>query len=49
MPSDFATIPYRKFDRPYWPRVVDRSAEPDKSGVCQSGGSRKDLLAELQR
>jgi microcystin degradation protein MlrC len=23
MPSDFAAIPYRKFNRPYWPRVVD--------------------------
>jgi microcystin degradation protein MlrC len=23
MPSDFAAIPYRKFDRPYWPRVAD--------------------------
>jgi microcystin degradation protein MlrC len=23
LPSDFATIPYRKFTRPYWPRVAD--------------------------
>jgi microcystin degradation protein MlrC len=23
MPSDFAAIPYRKFNRPYWPRVAD--------------------------
>ena len=23
MPSDFAAIPYRKFTRPYWPRVAD--------------------------
>ena len=23
MPSDFAAIPYRKFSRPYWPRVAD--------------------------
>jgi len=23
LPCDFATIPYRKFDRPYWPRVAD--------------------------
>jgi len=23
MPSDFASIPYRKFNRPYWPRVAD--------------------------
>jgi microcystin degradation protein MlrC len=23
MPSNFATIPYRKFNRPYWPRVAD--------------------------
>ena len=23
MPSDFATIPYRRFNRPYWPRVAD--------------------------
>ena len=23
MPSDFAMIPYRKFNRPYWPRVAD--------------------------
>jgi microcystin degradation protein MlrC len=23
MPADFATIPYRKFNRPYWPRVAD--------------------------
>ena len=23
MPADFATIPYRKFTRPYWPRVLD--------------------------
>jgi len=23
MPADFATMPYRKFARPYWPRVAD--------------------------
>jgi microcystin degradation protein MlrC len=23
MPSDFAAIPYRKFNQPYWPRVAD--------------------------
>jgi microcystin degradation protein MlrC len=23
MPCDFATIPYRKFDRPYWPRLAN--------------------------
>jgi microcystin degradation protein MlrC len=23
MPSDFAAMPYRKFSRPYWPRVAD--------------------------
>jgi microcystin degradation protein MlrC len=23
MPSDFAAMPYRKFNRPYWPRVAD--------------------------
>jgi microcystin degradation protein MlrC len=23
MPSDFAAIPYRNFNRPYWPRAAD--------------------------
>jgi microcystin degradation protein MlrC len=32
MPSDFAAIPYRKFKRPYWPRVDDPFDERASQG-----------------